>query len=372
MQSVLWAIALVAATAFVSRLVSQALRHFLNRDSNPLPSSSIIINIGRGVVWATGISLILDACFGINANAIVAALGVGGIAVSLGFQDTLANLIGGLQVTFMGIVKPGDNIEVGAERGVVQDVTWRHTTIRDAMGQTVIIPNSIISKTALVHVAALGVGGIAVSLGFQDTLANLIGGLQVTFMGIVKPGDNIEVGAERGVVQDVTWRHTTIRDAMGQTVIIPNSIISKTALVHLLPASRVAVPFAVPRLSEDGHVRADDMDGLADQLTDLARAAASGVSPIVDGPRVLFSEISELGIKGGHVRADDMDGLADQLTDLARAAASGVSPIVDGPRVLFSEISELGIKGKIILQVEDATKTSAAADAVVRAIAALV
>ena len=120
----------------------------LDRDSNPLPSSSIIVNIARGVIWATGASIILDACFGVNANALVAALGVGGIAVSLGFQDTLSNLIGGLQVTFMGIVTPGDNIEVGAERGVVQDVTWRHTTIRDAMGQTVIIPNSIISKTA--------------------------------------------------------------------------------------------------------------------------------------------------------------------------------------------------------------------------------
>ena len=242
-QSVLWAIALVVATAIVARIASRALRHFLDRDSNPLPSSSIIINIARGVIWATGASIILDACFGVNANALV---------------------------------------------------------------------------------AALGVGGIAVSLGFQDTLSNLIGGLQVTFMGIVKPGDNIEVGAERGVVQDVTWRHTTIRDAMGQTVIIPNSIISKTALVHLLPASRVAVPFAVPRLGEDGSAR-----------------------------------------------ADDMDGLADQLADLARNAARDVSPVIDGPRVLFSEISELGIKGKIVFQVEDAGKTGAAADAVVRAIAAL-
>lgn len=116
--SVLWAIALVVATAIVARIASRALRHFLDRDSNPLPSSSIIINIARGVIWATGASIILDACFGVNANALVAALGVGGIAVSLGFQDTLSNLIGGLQVTFMGIVKPGDNIEVGAERGV--------------------------------------------------------------------------------------------------------------------------------------------------------------------------------------------------------------------------------------------------------------
>ena len=174
-QSFLWAIALIAATAVVARIASRALKHFLDRDSNPLPSSSIIVNIARGVIWATGASIILDACFGVNANALV---------------------------------------------------------------------------------AALGVGGIAVSLGFQDTLSNLIGGLQVTFMGIVAPGDNIEVGAERGVVQDVTWRHTTIRDAMGQTVIIPNSIISKTALVHLLPASRVTVPFAVPRLGEDGSARA--------------------------------------------------------------------------------------------------------------------
>lgn len=243
-QSVLWAIALVVATGIVSRIASRALRHFLNRDSNPLPSSSIIVNIARGVIWATGASVILDACFGVNANALV---------------------------------------------------------------------------------AALGVGGIAVSLGFQDTLSNLIGGLQVTFMGIVAPGDNIEVGAERGVVQDVTWRHTTIQDAMGQTVIIPNSIISKTALVHLLPANRVAVPFAVARLGEDGSMR-----------------------------------------------TNTMDDLAQQLTQLARDAANGISPVIDGPRVLFSEISELGVKGKIVLQIEDASKTSAAADAIVRAIATLV
>ena len=95
--------------------------------------------------------------------------------------------------------------------------------------------------------------------------------------------------------------------------------------MHLLPASRVTVPFAVPRLGEDGSAR-----------------------------------------------ADDMDGLAEQLIALARTAAGGVSPVIDGPRVLFSEISELGIKGKIILQVEDASKTSAAADAIVRAIATLV
>ena len=241
-QQAFWTVILALATLCISRIVARAMRHFLDRDSNPLPSSSIIINIVRATILILGASIILDAIYNINANAII---------------------------------------------------------------------------------TTLGVGGIAISLGFQDTLSNLIGGLQVTFMGIVKPGDNIEVGSETGVVQDVSWRHTTIRDALGQTVIIPNSIISKTALVHLLPASRVVVPFAVPREREE-------------------RDASEPF---------------------------DIDALAARLVTLAQTAAGKVSGLVDGPKVVFSEITEFGIKGKVIFVVEDSAKTSAAADAVVRAIA---
>ena len=243
-QSLLWAIALAFATHVISSIAARALQHFLNRDDNPLPSSSIItINIARGVIWATGASIILDACFGVNANALVAALGVGGIAVSLGFQDTLSNLIGGLQMTFMGIVKPGDNIEVGAEAGVVQDVN--------------LAPHDHPRR----HRAD----------GHHPRFDHLQDG----------PGAPAAESRER--------------------------------------------PLAVPRLREDGSARASDMDGLADELTQLARTAGPPSPP----------------------------------SSMALACSS-------------CESSELGIKGKIILQVEDAAKTSAAADAIVRAIAALV
>ena len=155
------------STAVATKVVSKTLRHLLNRDDNPLPASSIFINIARAVIWMIGGSFILDNCFGINANALVAALGVGGIAISLGFQDTLSNLIGGMQVTFMGIIKPGDNIEVGGVSGVVQDITWRHTTIEDACGQTIIVPNSNISKNTLVHLMPFG--RVAVPVAVKDT-----------------------------------------------------------------------------------------------------------------------------------------------------------------------------------------------------------
>lgn len=237
----IWAVILAAATLILARLATKALRHLLNRDANSLPSASIIVNIVRAAILIAGCSIILDSCFGVNTNSLI---------------------------------------------------------------------------------AALGVGGIAVSLGFQDTLSNLIGGLQVTFMGIVSPGDNIEVGGNSGVVQDITWRHTTIQDSLGQTVVIPNSIISKTALVHLLPANRVSVPFSVARYPQD--------------------------------------------------TTADLDELAAKIIATTKQAVTQVSPIVEGPKVLFIEISELGIKGKVIFKVEDANATFTAADATVRAIATLV
>ena len=150
-RNIFWAIVLVLATTVVSHIVSKWLHSLLNRDDVPLPSSSIIINIVRAIVWIIGASVILDSCFGINPDAVITALGVGGIAVSLGLQDTLSNLIGGIQMTFMKTVQPGDNIEVSGSTGVVQDVTWRHTTIKTTTGELAVIPNSVISKNALTH-----------------------------------------------------------------------------------------------------------------------------------------------------------------------------------------------------------------------------
>lgn len=145
-------VVILAITAVVARLASCFLRRIPEiNGGKDLPSSSIFINIARGAIWATGVCIMLSTCFQVDVSAAIAALGIGGIAISLGFQDTLSNLIGGLQVSLLRIVKPGDNIEVGSSSGVVKDVTWRHTTIKNASGEEVLIPNSIISKTALTH-----------------------------------------------------------------------------------------------------------------------------------------------------------------------------------------------------------------------------
>ena len=149
LQMIAVAVVLLAATVIVSHIVTAAVRRFTQLDGVALPSSSILVNIGRIVIWGVGIGLILSICFDVDVNALIAALGVGGIAVSLGLQDTIKNFIGGLQVTLMRIVHPGDHIIVGSVDGIVQDVTWRQTVVKDYENVVHIIPNSVINSTTV-------------------------------------------------------------------------------------------------------------------------------------------------------------------------------------------------------------------------------
>lgn len=147
LHAIVVAIILLAATTIIAHLATRLITRVVSSDGVPLPSSSILINIARVVIWCIGIGLVLSVCFDIDVNALIAALGVGGIALSLGLQDTIKNLIGGLQVTLMGIVHPDDHIIVGSTEGIVQDVNWRQTVLKDYENVVHIIPNSVISST---------------------------------------------------------------------------------------------------------------------------------------------------------------------------------------------------------------------------------
>lgn len=143
------AILIIIVTAIVAAMASRLIRRITSSDGVPLPSSSILVNIVRVTIWIIGVSIMLSACFNIDVNALLAALGIGGLAISLGMQDTLKNLIGGLQVTFMKIIKPGDHVIVGATEGIVQDVTWRQTVVKDFENNTHLIPNALVTATEI-------------------------------------------------------------------------------------------------------------------------------------------------------------------------------------------------------------------------------
>ena len=152
-------VALVVAVAIalvIQRVVVRLMHKVL--DASNLPSASLFINIVRAVIWALALLSVMRPVFGVDPAGFVAALGVVSIAVSLGMQDTISNIIGGISLMLSKSVQPGDHISVGDVTGEVVDVNWRSTTVLMRGGAEEVIPNSVLSKTALTRITPWSVG----------------------------------------------------------------------------------------------------------------------------------------------------------------------------------------------------------------------
>ena len=146
----------VAVALVVQRVVARLMHRAL--DASNLPSASIFINLVRALIWAVALLCVLRPVFGVDPAGFVAALGVVSLAVSLGMQDTISNIISGISLMVSKAVQPGDYVTVGDVTGVVSDVTWRSTTVLMRGGAEEVIPNSVLSKTALTRLTPWSVG----------------------------------------------------------------------------------------------------------------------------------------------------------------------------------------------------------------------
>ena len=78
---------------------------------------------------------------GINVTPILTGLGIAGLAVSLGAQTLIRDIIGGLIVLMENQYRIGDTITVGTVTGDVEQITLRATYLRDMEGRRITVPN---------------------------------------------------------------------------------------------------------------------------------------------------------------------------------------------------------------------------------------
>ena len=133
---------IASVTWALAGLVGGVVRAQTATEQGPLPSATLLSNVAKAVVLVTGLLVILDT-LGVRITPLITALGVGGLAVALALQDTLANLFAGMFLLASRQVRPGDFVELGSgEKGYVQDVTWRFTTIRQLPNNITVVPNA--------------------------------------------------------------------------------------------------------------------------------------------------------------------------------------------------------------------------------------
>ena len=142
---------ILAVTVSAARVIAGLVRAVTNSRSGVAGSATIFVNITRILVLAIGFLVMLQT-LGISIAPMLTALGVGGLAVALALQDTLANLFAGIHILASKTVQPGDYIKLSSgEEGYVEDINWRQTTVRALSNNLVVIPNGQLAKTNMTN-----------------------------------------------------------------------------------------------------------------------------------------------------------------------------------------------------------------------------
>ncbi|MEV3923836.1 mechanosensitive ion channel family protein [Actinomadura coerulea] len=147
----LTAAAILIVSLALARLIAGSVSSIAMVRQGVAGNVTIFANITRVLVIGVGVLVMLQS-LGISISPLLGALGVGGLAVALALQDTLANLFAGVHVLASKTIEPGDYIKLSSgQEGYVVDINWRNTSIRTLSDNIEVIPNQRFSDTILTN-----------------------------------------------------------------------------------------------------------------------------------------------------------------------------------------------------------------------------
>ncbi|KAF0145882.1 MAG: integral membrane protein [Nitrospirae bacterium] len=144
-------IVILSITIAAANLAGKIFRNYVQKSNLPIPTTGLAYGILKGTILALGFLIILSF-LGISITPLITALGVGGLAVALALQDTLANLFAGMHILVEKSIRVGDfiKLETGQE-GYVEDITWRTTRIKMLPNNMVVIPNNKLAQSIVTN-----------------------------------------------------------------------------------------------------------------------------------------------------------------------------------------------------------------------------
>jgi small-conductance mechanosensitive channel len=115
----------------------QFLRHFL-----------------AALIYIVGISLAIYSVPSMRtiANSMLAGAGILAVAVGFASQQTLSNIISGIFIVIFKPFRVNDRLKIrDTLNGIVEDITLRHTVIRDFENRRIIVPNTLMGNEIIIN-----------------------------------------------------------------------------------------------------------------------------------------------------------------------------------------------------------------------------
>lgn len=145
MSRVLVITLLAQAAVWIHRFITLWLARYavLKKDSDAaaLTTAEFIAFVGKIALWTLALLLVLDNV-GLDVTALVASLGIGGIAIALAVQNVLGDILASLSIAVDKPFVIGDFIVVGEEKGTVEHIGLKTTRVRSLNGEQLIFSNA--------------------------------------------------------------------------------------------------------------------------------------------------------------------------------------------------------------------------------------
>jgi small-conductance mechanosensitive channel len=129
-------------------------------------SMDVILFVARIVIFAIVLLLALDN-LGINITALVAGLGIGGIAIALAVQTILSDLLASLSIAMDKPFVVGDVLRIDEYEGKVEHIGIKSTRLRSVSGEQIILANADVLKSRVRNLGRLSELRVLVTFGID-------------------------------------------------------------------------------------------------------------------------------------------------------------------------------------------------------------
>lgn len=150
-------VGIMLLTMLVAFLVGRFFRRLIRRSTEVLDNDPTNYHFLRhaitGLIYLVGFGIAIYKVPDLRAlaNSLLAGAGILAVAVGFAAQSALSNIISGLFIVIFKPFRVKDRIRVREMHGIIEDITLRHTIIRDFENRRIIIPNTVISDEVIVN-----------------------------------------------------------------------------------------------------------------------------------------------------------------------------------------------------------------------------
>lgn len=150
-------IGIILATIIAAYLVNRFFRRLIRLSSTQMNTDptnyQFMRHLMTGVVYILGFGIAVYSIPQLRtlASSILAGAGILAVAVGFASQQALSNVVSGFFIVIFKPFRVHDRVKLRDMVGLIEDITLRHTVIRDFENQRIIIPNAVISDEIITN-----------------------------------------------------------------------------------------------------------------------------------------------------------------------------------------------------------------------------